>query len=514
VSLRLRVRPFRPAAGAQWLLAAVLLTAASIRPDAARADWIRAETDRFIVYGDGSEQKIRDYAVKLTTYDATLRLMNPRAAQRPSVQKLEVYFVRSRNSLRRVRPGLPKEVGGFYNTSPDGVFAIGLTAAEGVDATEVLFHEYAHHFMLEHFPAAYPAWFVEGWAEFYMTTEITPKIVKIGGYNLNRAAWLFNSPWLKMEEVLSKTPADLKNSDASLYYAQAWLLMHYMLDSPVRAAQLDNATSAIAAGEDPVKAFTAATGMDMAALTKALKAYTRLNVLTTSTPLKAPPTVIITRLPPSADEFLLDGLRLSTSSAPKADPQFLDDLRKRAAKYPGDRLADITLARAEFAMGDVAAGEAIINRRLAANPEDVDALRAGATGLIRAGLRDPARRQERFRAARAFAGRGYQLDKDDYRILYAYARGRTVEDNFPSDNDISALMAARALAPAVAETSILAGQALLARGRRDEAKRVLTAAANNPHGGAAAVFAQALIKGETSAAAQAAAEAAEAEAND
>ena len=36
-----------------------------------------------------------------------------------------------------------------------------------LDPKSVLFHEYAHHFMLHHFPAAYPAWYVEGFAEFF-----------------------------------------------------------------------------------------------------------------------------------------------------------------------------------------------------------------------------------------------------------------------------------------------------------------------------------------------------------
>ena len=51
------------------------------------------------------------------------------------------------------------------NTGTDGVFTGQL----------VLFHEYAHHFMLQYAPAAYPAWYVEGFAEVVSTASFERK---------------------------------------------------------------------------------------------------------------------------------------------------------------------------------------------------------------------------------------------------------------------------------------------------------------------------------------------------
>src|SRR5690606_17382921 len=38
-----------------------------------------------------------------------------------------------------------------------------------LDGMSVLKHEYAHHFMMQYFPGAYPGWYVEGYAETVAT---------------------------------------------------------------------------------------------------------------------------------------------------------------------------------------------------------------------------------------------------------------------------------------------------------------------------------------------------------
>lgn len=194
----------------------------------------------------------------------------------------------------------------------------------------------------------------------------------------------------------------------------------------------------------------------------------------------------------------------------RPDPAFLADIRARTARHAGDRTAELTLARAEYVHGDVAVGDAILERWLAAEPQDVKLLRLTGLGHLVAGERDPARRLERFRAARTPLSRAYRLDDRDYRILYAFAISRMVEPNFPTENDVAALMEARAMAPAVQTTSIMAGAALLRRGDRERAQKVLAPILNNPHGGPMPAQARALLEGKTLA--EAAADGASAEA--
>ena len=50
---------------------AFLLAAA---PQPARADWLRAESERFIVYSDGGERALRDYVQKLEIFDRVMQV--------------------------------------------------------------------------------------------------------------------------------------------------------------------------------------------------------------------------------------------------------------------------------------------------------------------------------------------------------------------------------------------------------------------------------------------------------
>lgn len=466
-------------------------------PAAAQAAWIRAETERFIVYGDGRDKAARNLAERLTMFDTALRILNPSVLKKAPGRKLEVYLVADGREMRRVDPRLGERIGGFYRAAPQATFAVVRTGAGPMDVDDVLFHEYAHHFMLENFPSAYPGWFIEGWAEYFMTAEVTSKGIKVGGYNENRAYWLFAAPWLPLETVLSKAPFEIEPAKRHLYYGQAWLLMHYMRGDPARVDQINKAIRAIAAGEPSAKAMRDATGLTTLELTKALRGYRKLPMMMVTPPMAGPTQVTITPLPATAEAFLLDNLRLATASVAQPDAALLADIRTRAARYPGDRLAELTLARAEFNFGDTAAGEAIAQRRLKEAPEDVELLYLAGMGQILAAERAPDTHVERLRAARKLLGKAYALDQDDYRILLAYAYSRSAEPAYPTENDLNVLLEARALAPSVQMTSVWAGAALIKRDRRDQAVGMLSGVGNDPHGGRLAAQARALLAGKS-----------------
>ncbi|WP_374468984.1 hypothetical protein [Phenylobacterium sp.] len=460
----------------------------------AEAAWRRAETERFVIYGEGSEAKVREYAEKLTTFDATLRAFYP-AANRPSYTKTQVVMVGERSDLRRIRPDLPREVAGFYAASNEGIFAIAL-ADGSLGADDTLFHEYAHHFLLENFPVAYPAWFVEGFAEYFMTAEIDREGVKVGGYNPARAVSIFTDTWMPWDEVFRKRTFEIPRRQRFAFYAQAWLLTHYMHNGD-RNEKLDKAIRDTAGGMEPAKAFWTATGLDQQTLTRELRAYRKLNRLLVPRSKLPTPKVTVTRMPDSADDLFFDHVRLLLSETGKTDPAFLAQVRARAARHPDDVFAQSTLARAEFVMGDVAAGEALVRRLRAAHPDDYEVMLLEPTGQWLAGLREPAMREARWRAARPLFAKVHAVNKTDFRPLYGYAVTRTLEPTFPTDNDIGVLLEARALAPPVQESSFRAGVALLKKGRREEAEKVLGPVINNPHGGAQAVRARALLEGRT-----------------
>src|SRR3546814_10436206 len=88
--------------------------------------------------------------------------------------RITIYAVDDADAVRRLgRMG--GGLMGFYVPRAGGSVAfvprsIG-DSYQNMSAQSVLLHEYAHHFLYQNHPAAYPAWFVEGSAEFYSTAR-------------------------------------------------------------------------------------------------------------------------------------------------------------------------------------------------------------------------------------------------------------------------------------------------------------------------------------------------------
>lgn len=465
-------------------------------PAAAEARWLRAESPRFIVYSDGDEATLREYANKLEDFDTILRAFYGLQPDGVPAQKLEIYLVRRRDSLKRVNPDVGERIAGFYSSSTSGIFAIAENEPGEEESDDTLLHEYTHHFMLQNLRGFYPGWLVEGFAEYYMTAKLRASVFVIGNPNSGRAYQLLNERWVPTEEVLAKRPLEVPDSQVGGYYAQAWLMTHYMLSDPVRRKQLFAYVRELAKGVKSIDAWIAATGEDIATLDKKLQTYKRGNLPATGFNRKphGAAEIQVTALTPAADALLLEGLRLKRGVPPDQASDFVAAIRTAAAKFPGDRFANLTLAQAEVQYGDRAAGEVILDRLIATNADDVDAIVVKALGLMRAAEDDNDNYRKLYIQAGKLFARANALRPDDYRVLYAYAQTRRSDPDYPSDNTLNVLLLAAELAPQVAEIRVEAARGLILRKRFDEAIEQLTPVANSPHGGGAAEAAKTLLK--------------------
>ena len=479
-------RALRPWRGLLLGAAALLLSAQT-----AQAEWRRAETANFLIYGEGSETDLRRHAERLERFDALLR----RQLSVPPMEggrKLPVYLVYTNSDLRQTNPNLPKGAAGFYSASETDVYSV-LNRRSGDD---ILFHEYAHHFMFQNFPGGYPGWFTEGFAEFFMTTGVdNPDKVRVGYFNPGRLHTLNEVPWISVEQLLTSRTRDLETQPArQAFYAQSWLLTHYMFMDPARRQGLDAYLAATAQGMPPVEALQTHLGHTPDSLEKALKAYLRGNMGYAELSLDATsPAMTFQTLPASADRMLLDSLAIRY---PKSDAEaqgLLQKVRSDAGRFPGDRLALVTLGRAEMNWGDATAGEAALMQALTVAPDDAEALQLLARARIKAGDDAPDTRAERYVEAQGYLARALQTAPTDYRIYLALARIRRIADSYPNDNDLQTWRLAVAYAPQVMSARAQAADALLKVGQRDEAAVMLAPVANNPHGGPHVERARALL---------------------
>lgn len=488
--------------GRALCLAAVLSFAAGAE---AQARWLRAETQRFVIYSDGDERTLREYAYLLEDFDTMLRLDHGVDQRTAPYRKLDIYLVRDREELGRATTLTSPSLAGFYSAGEDDIYAVAIRdrGGRGGERNDTLFHEYTHHFMAQYDPFPYPGWLVEGWAEYFATADIRDRRMRVGDFSKGRA-YTLGHDWIPLEDVLRRRTHDINEEARGLYYAQAWLLTHYLYAHEDRREQLDTYKHELMAGEDPGKAMEIATGMSLKDLQYELQAYTRKGLLYRVHPITrlAEPPITLTTLSPAADDLLLENQKLMNWLGEKHRAPLLATIRERAARHPGDRLAQIVLARAEIFYGDRAAGEAVLAQRLAADSNDAEALRLMARSHLR-GVEDTedAELAARLLAdAQGFLMRANKAERNNYQTYYYFVQTKLYEPGYPSDNTLKLLMDAHKVAPQVDTIAFRAAEALVLRNDFVRAEPMLQRLANNPHGGGLAAAARNMLSQMTSAA--------------
>lgn len=484
--------------GAKLIVTAFVGCLSALVPQSAAADWIKAESPNFVVYSEGSEKALRDYVQELEIFDQLLGRLHGRTRTEPALRKLPVFLLSDEASMQLVAPGIDRDVAGFYQASVHDVFAVAeqpdrqhnrastgsrvLTGGRVTLDDSVLKHEYVHHFMLDQFPAAYPSWLKEGWAEYFMTADVEDEFVTYGRAYQNRAWWLVNGTWLSLRDLMNRT--EIKGDEVAMFYAQSWLLTHYLLSTPAGREQISDFAQRVVGGEDQVTALEGATGRSLDEIEQALRRYMSAGIQYRRRPLAdfQQVDVRITQLPPSAEQLLLVDQRVKRTTKDESG-ELLGQVRRLAARHPEDGFAQIALARAESRFGDLAKAESLLEERLAKTPDDVDALQLlGATMLRKAEAEsDPAKAASLRRSARARIGAAFKLDPDRFQTQYLYIQSRMDEPDFPNDNDISVLQDALALAPQVAELRLRLAEVYMHVGRPRDAVATLRPIAFDPH---------------------------------
>ena len=458
------------------LIAFMLLCLLSAAP--AHADWLRAESPNFIVYGEMTSERLRERVVLLEEFDAFLRVLTGTTAP-TAPNKLRVYLVHGADELNAVWP-MGRGVGGFYRASPEGVFAV---ADENYNwrsiENDTVFHEYAHHFMLQYYPAAYPPWYVEGFADFVMTAEIRPEYYEFGDTNPIRTSWLARaSSWTPYGDILF---GDLRRVGVGPFYAQSWLLIHYIMADETRRAALVRYVGALGRGDEPRAAFTAAFGMDSEELDRRMRQYARripIHRIDRRTGL-APPPISIERLGSAGLNPPLIEAALMLDLPPRHARTVLG--RARRAGDGEDAFGKRIQAKAEIILGDLAVADRLLDALLAAAPDDAELLYLKGLRHLVAGRRDPAARASEFRSAQRFFVRSFRADPNHTASLFRFAEAVSITDEFLTENTQNVLLLATSLAPQVREIRVATAHMLLLRGQFEQAEALLLPLSGDIH---------------------------------
>lgn len=497
----------RPRACAQvatgpWrrLLAPILAGLAALAVGVCNAaDWKRFDTEHFTLYTEREEAVATDLLRQLEHLRwLGHKYLGARESTSATRSRFAIYETPGPMALRELFSGLRDGSGpgrvytaGVYTFCNEGAAAYTVPGSQNAELTSlgqaVLQHEYAHHLMFTQAGAGYPAWFVEGFAEYLSQTAVASDRLVIGAFNTWRN---LERDWMPMESLLSwhRLSAAQREADTTSFYSQSWLLTHFILTDGERATRLPAYFERLSRDEDPVASFEASFGLKVADLPGQLRRHLR-QMTELRMPLSALPAVQVraVALPADAGQYLLDDSRLRTCvhQDKVLGPQMLQRLRSHAAQPAASAPLRLAAARAELLLGDVQAARALLEPLMQGLAEDADAQYLwGRTWALLAPKLAGDEQTLAWKQARSALLQAYRLRKGDPPTLFHLAL--VLMRDGSDRNVLNAARAARVFAPAVTDYALLDMRISIESGDRPAAERALRPLTLNSHQPAAA----------------------------
>jgi hypothetical protein len=281
---------------ARFFFAVLLFTLLFTVQISAKDTWINVKSKNFFLIGNASEKDIRNVAVKLEQFRETFRLLFPKVKFTQAIQTNVIVF-KSDSAYKPFKPklanGKPNEwISGYFQPGEDINYITISTEGEKKDTFETIFHEYVHFIINTNFGRSeIPPWFNEGLAEYYSTFQIEgDQKVTLGNIKEGRLNDLQQSKLIPLKSMFELDNYSLHQNgshSASIFYAEAWALIHYLIqgNKGEKNGAMNNFLSLLLNETEPEKAFKEAFKTDYATMEKELKNYVqqstyRISVIT------------------------------------------------------------------------------------------------------------------------------------------------------------------------------------------------------------------------------------------
>ena len=156
--------------------------------------------------------------------------------------------------------------------------AILIEDSDQASGIQVILHEYAHFLNKQSGRIRYPRWYEEGNAEYLSHSRLSDQAFEFGLAPQKHLATLSFSAWLTLPQTLEVTDVSaLDETDGAMFYAQSWLLVHYLHSRPGNEhsmpGMLQEYARLVSTGTLPVPAFEQAFGVRADELEDALLKY-------------------------------------------------------------------------------------------------------------------------------------------------------------------------------------------------------------------------------------------------
>jgi tetratricopeptide (TPR) repeat protein len=214
-----------------FLTVVLLLCRASLAP--ARSDeshWIRVNSSHFSLVTDADDIKGHAVAARFEQMRAVFGQLLARTRINMS-EPVDIIALKNDDEYSKVVPSRRGQgIGaGFFIPGEDrNYFVLNLSKEESWRAVS---RDFALVFLNCNYPPT-QAWFDEGFAEYFSSLRFDNKQVLIGGDPESFIDLLNTTAWLAMPELFATPramPAAQEISRHTLFYAESWIVMHYLL---------------------------------------------------------------------------------------------------------------------------------------------------------------------------------------------------------------------------------------------------------------------------------------------
>ncbi len=458
-------------------------------PSAARADWLEASSQHFVVYADDTERDIRRFSEQLERYHEAMGVITGVSNPAPSPSnRLTVFVVKNQREVQRLFGEGGRNVGGFYIPRAGSSLAIvpkvEVSNRQLDQSMTILLHEYAHHFLISNSTFPTPRWLGEGSAEFFAAARFTSEGgVTVGMPAAGRYMEIAYADEVKAEELLDPDVYEKRRrARYDSFYGKSWALYHFLTMEPERRGQTRRYIELMGAGKSSREAALEVFG-DFEQLDKDLRAYLRRRQIMSLVfaPEQLETAVIeVRKLRPGEAEVMPLRIRSRRGVTAEQAAELVGEVRRVAARHPQDALVLAALAEAEYDAGYNEAAIAAADAALAIDPGQVDAYVQKGYALFRQASEadDPV---AAYKAAAAPFQALNRREPDHPLALVYYYRSFVESDREPTDNAVHALERAAELAPFDLDLRMNLAAQQIRDGRVELARYNLVPIAYSPH---------------------------------
>src|SRR5579864_6885482 len=244
--------------------------------------WVEVRSPHFVVSSNAGEKEARRIADQFEQIRALFHAAFPNLRVDPA-QPVLILAAKNENTMKLLLPEVWEVKGGvhpagLYQQGEDKHYVILQLDSPGDNPFHALYHEYTHALLHLNF-SSLPLWLDEGLAEFYGNSRLGDKESRVGTFDEAHLYILGRNKLLPIETLLNvenSSPYYNEANRASVFYAESWALVHYlMVDADALQKQLlKNFFAAWDKGGNQIEAAQQAFG-DLKRFGQVIEGYSR-----------------------------------------------------------------------------------------------------------------------------------------------------------------------------------------------------------------------------------------------